>query len=265
VIRLSGVVLAQDEEQDLPRCLAALSFCDETLVIDGGSRDRTIELARDAGARVVQHPWPGYGAQRQFSLGEARGEFVLAVDADEMVDEELRAAVQQVMADPAPLAGYRVRVANRFMGRELRHGGLRRDYHTRLFRRDAASYPDQLHAGARVAGPIGRLPGSLRHESYRDIADYIDKTNRYTSALAQERFARGQHAGPLRAAARIPWGFFKRYLLQLGFLDGYPGFAHAMLSAYYDFLKLAKLSELERSRSDVQPVSPRLPAPRETD
>jgi glycosyltransferase involved in cell wall biosynthesis len=260
VIRLSGVVLAQDEEQDLPRCLAALSFCDEIVVIDGGSRDRTADVARSAGARVVAHAWPGYGAQRQFSLGEAQGEFVLAVDADEVVDDELRGAVVQALADPAPRAGYRVRVANQFMGRELRFGGLGHDYHTRLFRREGASYPDQLHAGVRVAGPLGRLPGALRHQSYRDLSDYLAKTNRYTSALARERYARGARFSAAGAALRLPWGFFKRYLLQLGVLDGYPGFAHAGLSAFYDFLKVAKLRELEGSN-----VSPRLPGSPGTD
>jgi glycosyltransferase involved in cell wall biosynthesis len=245
LIRLTGVVLAQDEERDLPGCLAALSFCDELLVIDGGSRDQTVEVARRAGARVVQNPWPGYGAQRQFSLGKARGDYVLAVDADEVADDALRAGIAQALAVPAPLAGYDVRVANHFQGRELRFGGLRRDYHTRLFRRKGATYPDQLHAGVRVDGPIGRLPGALRHESYRDLSEYLTKTDRYTSALARERHARGDRFCALRSAIRLPWGFAKRYLLQLGFLDGYPGFAHAALSAYYDFLKVAKLREIE--------------------
>ncbi len=244
-MRLSGVVVAQDEERDLPRCLAALSFCDEIVVVDGGSRDRTVELARAAGARVVQNPWPGYGAQRQRSLAEARGEWVLAVDADEFVDDALREGVLACVAAPGGPDGHRVRVENRFFGRPLRHGGLGRDLHLRLYRREKARYEDALHAGAVVEGPLGELPGALVHETYRDLDDYLEKQNRYTSAVAREKRARGQRFSPLSAAARLPWGFGRRYLLQAGFLDGWPGFAYAALSAYYDFLKVAKLRDLE--------------------
>jgi glycosyltransferase involved in cell wall biosynthesis len=248
VIRLTALVLAQDEEEDLPGCLASLSFCDERLVIDGGSRDRTVALARAAGARVVENPWPGHGAQYQFGLGEAQGEYVLVVDADEVVDAELAAAVRRVLAEPAPKkVGYRIRVANHFQGRELRFGGLGRDYHTRLFRRAGASYPDRIHSGVRLEGPLGTLEGTLQHQSYRDLSEYLTKTNRYTSIVAADRFARGERFHPLRAALRLPWGFFRRFVLQLGFLDGYPGFVHAVLSAQYDFLKVAKLREIELS------------------
>jgi glycosyltransferase involved in cell wall biosynthesis len=247
LIRLTALVLAQDEEEDLPACLAALSFCDERLVIDGGSRDRTVELARGAGARVVANPWPGHGAQYQFGLGQAQGEYVLVVDADEVVDAALAAAIPRALAEPSPRVGYRIRMANHFQGRELRFGGLGRDFHTRLFRREGASYPDRIHSGVRLDGPLGTLPGALQHRSYRDLSEYLTKTNRYTSASAAERHARGERFHPVRAAVRLPWGFFRRYVLQLGFLDGYPGFAHAALSASYDFLKVAKLRDLELS------------------
>ena len=249
-MRLSGVVVAQDEERDLPRCLEALAFCDELVVVDGGSRDRTVEMARDRGARVVENPWPGYGAQRQRSLAEARGEWVLAVDADEVVDDALRAAVLARVAEPGGPDGYLVRVENRFFGRPLRHGGLGRDLHLRLHRRAKARYEDKLHAGAIVEGALGTLPGALVHETYRDLQDYLEKLNRYTSAVAREKHAAGQRFSPLPAAIRLPWGFGRRYVLQAGFLDGWPGFAYAALSAYYDFLKVAKLHDLERAERE---------------
>ena len=255
-VRLSGVVVAQDEAHDLPECLERLAFCDEIVVVDGGSHDRTVEIARAAGARVFERPWPGYGAQRQRSLGLARGEWILAVDADERVEPELRAAVLDAVKLEGGPSGYRVRVQNELFGRPLRHGGVGRDYHVRLYRREAANYEDRLHAGAQVEGAVGTLPGALLHPTYADLEDYLGKLNRYTSALARERHARGARFSPTRAALRLPWGFGKRYLMQLGFLDGYPGFAYAALSAYYDFLKLAKLRDVaEAAGQEPQSVA----------
>jgi glycosyltransferase involved in cell wall biosynthesis len=247
-VKLSGVVIAEDEERDLPACLASLAFCDEVVVVDGGSRDRTVELARAAGARVVEHAWPGYGAQRTFALEQATGDYALFVDADERVDVELAKAVRAALAHPTPPAGGEVLVKNFLYGRPLRFGGCGGDWHLRLVRRSAAHVrAAEIHEGLEVEGPVVRLAGALEHHSYADLADYLGKSNEYTTLLAKQRLERGDRFSPLGAALRLPWGFGKRYLLQLGFLDGWPGFAHAALSAYYDFLKVAKLKDLQRS------------------
>jgi glycosyltransferase involved in cell wall biosynthesis len=249
-MRLSGVVIAQDEEHDLPRCLRSLSFCDELVVVDGGSRDRTVETAGSAGARVVANPWPGYAAQRRFALAQATGDFVLSVDADEWVSDDLRAAIVEAMASPSQ-DGYELRVQNRFCGRWLRFGGRGHDYHLRLFRRELASYPERrVHEGVEVKGRVGRLSGTLFHESYADLSDYLRKVDRYSTLAAEERLARGARFSVWVAALRLPFGFAWRYGIQLGFLDGYAGFLHAVLAAYADFLKLAKLRELETSVDD---------------
>jgi glycosyltransferase involved in cell wall biosynthesis len=245
-MKVSAVVMAQDEERDLPACLASLVFCDERIVVDGGSRDRTAELARTAGARVVEHAWPGYGAQRAFALAQAQGDYVLFVDADERVDAELAQAIQGALAGPTPPAGGAVLVKNYLYGRLLRFGGCGGDWHLRLVRRAGARVREaEIHEGLEVDGHVVRLPGALEHHSYRDLADYLGKSNEYTTLLAKQRLERGDRFSPVGAALRLPWGFGKRYLLQLGFLDGWPGFAHAALSAYYDFLKVAKLKDLQ--------------------
>jgi glycosyltransferase involved in cell wall biosynthesis len=244
--QLSGVVIAQDEERDLPRCLRSMAFCDELLVVDGGSRDRTVEAAHQAGARVVEHAWPGYSEQRRFALSQVTGDYVLSLDADEWVSDALREAIVKELAGGRPASGYELRVQNWFSGRWLRFGGRGHDYHLRLFRREAASYPDRrVHEGVEVRGEVRRLSGPLFHESYADLSDYLRKIDRYSTLSAEERQARGARFSPLIAAVRLPIGFFRRYLLQLGFLDGYAGFLHAVLAAYGDFLKLAKLRELQ--------------------
>jgi len=248
-MRLSGVVIAQDEARDLPRCLRSLAFCDEVVVVDGGSRDRTVDVAEAAGARVIPNPWPGYAPQRRFALAQAKGDYVLVADADEWVSDELRGDIERALGQAKPLDGYELRVQNRFFGRWLRFGGKGHDYHLRLFRREAGSYPERrVHEGAVVAGRAGRLRGPLCHDSYADLSDYLAKLDRYTTLSAEERLARGDRFSPLVAAVRLPFGFLWRYLVQLGFLDGWPGLLHAALAAYGDFLKLAKLGELEARR-----------------
>ena len=250
-MRLSGIVIAQDEERDLPRCLRSLAFCDEVVVVDGGSRDRTVERATKLGARVVVNAWPGYAAQRRFALAQAGGEYVLSLDADEWLSDELRASIISALGSTSPAEGYELRVQNRFCGRWLRFGGRGHDYHLRLFRRELAEYPDrQVHEGVRVRGRISRLADPLFHESYADLSEYLSKVDRYSTLAAQDRRARGARFSPLVAALRLPFGFLWRYCVQLGFLDGYAGFLHALLASYGDFLKLAKLRELEASTDE---------------
>jgi glycosyltransferase involved in cell wall biosynthesis len=248
-VRLSGLIIAQDEERDLPRCLRSLAFCDELVVVDGGSRDGTVEAARKAGAQVVENAWPGYAAQRRFALSQVRGDYVLSLDADEWVSDALRAAIVGALRGERPANGYELRVQNWFCGRWLRFGGRGRDYHLRLFKRDVASYPERrVHEGVEVRGEVRRLSGPLFHESYTDLSDYLRKIDRYSTLSAEERHARGARFSALLAAVRLPFGFWWRYVVRLGFLDGYAGFLHAVLTAYGDFLKMAKLRELQSPR-----------------
>jgi glycosyltransferase involved in cell wall biosynthesis len=245
-MRLSGLVIAQDEERDIARCVRSLDFCDEVVVVDGGSRDDTVGVAERIGARVVINPWPGYAAQRRLALEQSSADFVLVVDADEWVSEELRDSIRRALGSAAPLAGYLLRVQNRFCGRWLRFGGKGHDYHLRLFRRDGASYPERaVHEGAVVEGSVGRLFGPLYHESYADLSEYLRKLDRYSALSAQDRQRQGRRFSPWVAALRLPFAFVWRYFVQLGFLDGFAGYQHAALAAYGDFLKLAKLRELQ--------------------
>jgi glycosyltransferase involved in cell wall biosynthesis len=243
-VTLSLIIIARNEERDLPRCLASVPFATERIVVDSGSQDRTMELARTAGARVLQRAWDGYGAQKAFALSQATGEWVLSLDADEALSPALAAEIPEAL-QRAEIAGYDLRFESELFGTTLRHGGFGSEKHLRLFRRERARIaPAALHEGFVVEGPIARLDAPVLHRPYDSLSEYLRKLDAYTTLAAEERRARGRRFSAL-SVVRWPFGFVRRYLLWGGFLDGYAGFLVAALGATYDLLKDAKLRELE--------------------
>lgn len=258
--RLSVTIITRDEERDLPDCLASVAFADEIVVVDSLSRDRTCEIARAAGARVFERPWPGFAAQKQFALEQASGDWVLNLDADERCSPRLREALGEAL-DRGGVDGYDLPFQTWSFGRRLRFGGLRGEHHLRLFRRAKAHYPPvAVHEGVELRGALARLDAPIVHHPYASLEEYLAKLNHYTSQFARARFEAGRPFSRL-AALRWPLGFAKRYLLRLGFLDGYAGFVHAMLSGLYDFLKYAKVEDLERERRQEGDAGRRRPGP----
>jgi len=245
VPRLSVIVIAKDEERDLPDCLASVKFADEIVVVDAQSSDHTRELAEAAGARVIVRPWPGHAAQKAFALAQATGDWVLSLDADERCSEELKAAIPSLISRDG-VDGYLVRFRTWAFGRRQRFGGRWSERHLRLFRREKASFPArEIHEGAEVAGTVAKLDAPILHQSYRTVAELSEKLDRYSTLGAVERFKRGKRFSWL-AVLRAPWGFLKRYVLWLGFLDGWDGLVQAALGARYDWQKVAKLKDLHR-------------------
>ncbi|MBL0058470.1 MAG: glycosyltransferase family 2 protein [Elusimicrobia bacterium] len=242
--KLSAIVIARNEERDLPACLESLKgVADEIVVVDSGSTDRTREIAAGFGARVIQRDFAGFGPQKQFALEQATGEWVLNLDADERLSAPLGAEIRKTLAATPTVNGFHLRFHNVFLGRRLRFGGHWSEWHLRLFRRDQAHYEGkQIHEGISVVPPLGRLRHPVRHESYRNFSEYLDKCNRYTGLIAREKFRRGRRFSPW-SHLRLPWEFSVRYFLKLGFLDGNAGFIYATLSAYYAWLKLIRVME----------------------
>ena len=252
---VSLVVIARDEEADLPACLASVPFAAEKVVVDSGSHDRTHDVARAAGARLIEQTWLGYGLQKAFAFKQAQGDWILNLDADERLSPELAAEIPTA-TERADIAGYRLRYRSEMFGRTLRFGGLGHETHLRLFRRSAGRVAERtLHEGVEVDGRVATLSGRVLHRSYASYSEYLTKLDAYTTLSAQARSAQGRRFSAL-SAARLPWGFFRRYLLQLGFLDGFAGFTHAALAGFYDFLKEAKLQELERLPAPSAPAGP---------
>ncbi|HTO97975.1 MAG TPA: glycosyltransferase family 2 protein [Myxococcales bacterium] len=241
--RLSATIVAQDEERDLPACLDSLrGFCEEILVVDGGSRDRTREVAAAGGARVLERPFDDFARQHEFARAQARGEWILSIDADERASPELRAA--SFGQDTA----YSLPFRNHFRGVWLRHGGFWPDRHVRLFRREACRYDPgrTVHEKLVVSGSVGRLDAPILHFTYDSLQDCLQKMDRYGEQAALMLHARGVRAGAWQIAARPLWRFFRGYVLRLGFLDGAAGAAMAWARAYEAFRRYARLWELSR-------------------
>ncbi|HEV8255273.1 MAG TPA: glycosyltransferase family 2 protein [Vicinamibacteria bacterium] len=243
---LSAVVIALDEEAQIGAALETVRFCDETLVVDAGSSDRTREIATAAGARVlVNAPWPGFVAQRNFATEQARHDWVLALDADERVTPALRDEIQALRAGGFAHAGYRIPRVAYYLGRWIRGTDWYPDPQLRLFDRRRGRWRGALvHESVRVEGGVGRLRSELEHFSYADLSDHLRAIDRYTSLWARESFEAGRRTSMAEMAGAAGFAFVRNYLLRRGLLLGGAGFVVSAMNSYYTFAKLAKLHEL---------------------
>lgn len=241
--RISLIVITRNEEDLIGQCLkSAAAFCDELIVVDSFSTDRTVEIARSLEARVFQRPFDGYIAQKQFALEQAGGEWVFSLDADEQATWELGTEIRTALASPQPADGYRVRRVLYHLGHYYTRG-LYPDWHLRLFRRERARFGGhEPHASVVIDGGVARLSAPILHFSYRDVADHVATINRLSSQAAAE----GQPGAltVVKMIANPAWRFVNFYFLRGGFREGGRGLYAAMSAAFYVFLKYAKLYEL---------------------
>ncbi|MDP2312127.1 MAG: glycosyltransferase family 2 protein [Pseudomonadota bacterium] len=230
---LSAVIITRDEADRIEDAIRSVAFADECVVVDSGSRDDTVAKARALGARVVETDWPGHVAQKNRALAEARGDWVLAIDADERVTPELRASIEAALRAPAA-DGFRVPRRNHWLGHRLAHGFWYPDRRVRLARRDRARWEgDDPHDVLGVDGSVVDLAGDLDHHPYRSLAEHLSTVDRYSAIAAR----RGTWVDIL---VRPPWHFFAAYVLRRGFLDGAPGLVVAALGSVYTLLKWAR-------------------------
>jgi glycosyltransferase involved in cell wall biosynthesis len=244
---LSVTLITRDAAGQLADCLASVAFADEIVVVDSGSTDDTIELARHRGARVLQHEWLGFGPQKQFAVEAASHDWVLCVDADERVSPELREQIVSELKAPRSFV-YAIPRRNRFLGRWLKHGEGYPDWSVRLFHRGHARWGSEpVHEKVASRSPVLKLSGDLLHDSAETLEKYLDKQNRYTSLQAEAMHAEGRRANTVQLTISPVLRFFKYYVLRLGFLDGVPGLVHIAIGCMNSFNKYAKLKALERS------------------
>lgn len=261
-MKLSAVVIAQNEEAVIERCVASLRFADEVVVVDGGSTDDTVARARRSGARVIGNPWRGYGNQKNFGLTQVRGEWVLFVDADEVIApqlaQEIVAAIQESKFD-----FFWVRITTYFLGQPLRHLF---GHNLRLFKRARGRWSESF-VHEQVIDSLGQtlvlrdtraqiLPTPLLHWSHDTVGSYLDTMHRYTTLEAQEMHRTAIHRSgrKLRSGIFLPAMLAGRQFVKLlfyrrGFLDGYPGVVWCVLSAYYEWEAATKLLAIRQGKN----------------
>ena len=261
--RLSAILVVRNEAGQLADCLAELAgLADEIVVVDDESTDSTPEVARRFTDRILTRKLDRFGAQRQFALDHATGDWVLSIDADERITPALHAGIMRVLDDPGAADGYEIRRVVFFLGRRLRHGGLGDERVLRLFRRTRARFSENaVHERVLVEGSTATLPGALEHHTHRSLRRYVEKVNLYTGLAAGERFERGDR---FRRSMHLRpgWEFFSRFVLRGGFLDGHAGLMYAGLTAGATWLRALKMWELGRagtSRAEIKPGTSHFP------
>lgn len=253
--RLSVAIITLNEEGNLPDCLASVAFADEIIVVDGGSTDRTREVASEAGARVIESAdWQGFGVQKNRALDACSAEWVLSIDADERVPAKLRDEILLAISHAA-FDVYEMPRRSYYCGRFMRHSGWWPDHVRRLFRRGAARFSTApVHESLQTEQPVGRLQNPIEHWSFRTMEQVLDKVNRYSSLSAPVVVARGRRPTLATAIVHGAAAFFRTYFLKRGFLDGAHGFMLAVSNAegsYYRYVKAMLLLSQSGSKQDA--------------
>lgn len=239
--KLSATIVTLNEERKIARTMESLRCCDEIVVLDGGSPDRTCAIARSLKARVIEEPWRGYAAQKNRAAECASNDWILSLDADETLTEELEGEILLLKQEGFERDAYRMPRMAQYLGRWIRHGGWYPDRKIRLYdRRKATWLGDFVHESVAVQGTTGELRGALHHFTCDSLSEHLQTLDRYTTLAAAELRANGRTPGLARMLFDPAWTFLRTYLLRRGFLDGFPGLAIAYFAALYTFLKYAK-------------------------
>lgn len=247
---LSVLVPTKNEEPNIRPCLEAVRWAEEVVVVDSGSTDGTLAVARSIADRVLEHEYVNSAAQKNWAIPQLTHRWILIVDADERVTPALREEIERTLADPARADGYWIHRDNHFLGQSIRTAGWQRDKVLRLFDRTKGAYePLHVHAEVMIRGRVGTLRQRLVHHTYRSLDQYFEKFGRYTRWSAEDLKARGVRASAMRLLVR-PWlRFLRMYVLEGGFREGRAGIVLCTLAAFSVFTKYARRWE-DEIRSD---------------
>jgi glycosyltransferase involved in cell wall biosynthesis len=248
---ISAVIIVKNEEERIRACLDSLKPCAaEIVVVDSMSTDHTPEICMEYGCRVIRREFDGYGNQKQFAVDQAVNDWVLSVDADEVLGPELQEEMKGLSASgELPFDAYTIPFSLVYMGRILKHSGVGNESHLRLFSRKKGRFTTSpVHEGVHTSGSTGKLKNRILHYSYRDISHHLEKINIYTSQASAGLVKRGKTFTPLRIAIKFPVSFFVCYIIKGGLLDGYPGFLWSYFAAFYTTVKFAKTRELQKNQ-----------------
>jgi glycosyltransferase involved in cell wall biosynthesis len=241
MMKLSATIVTLNEERKIARTMESLRCCDEIVVLDSGSTDRTCAIARSLKARVIEEPWRGYAAQKNRAAECASNDWILSLDADETLTEELEGEILLLKQEGFGRDAYRMPRMAQYLGRWIRHGGWYPDRKVRLYDRRKATWRGEfVHESVAVNGTTGELQGALHHFTCDSLSEHLMTLDRYTTLAAAELRARGRTPSFGRLLLEPAWTFLRTYVLRRGFLDGFAGLAIAYFAALYTFLKYAK-------------------------
>lgn len=247
---LSVIIIVFNEEANLADCLVSVKgIASEIVVVDSGSTDGTLDIARQAGAKLIQNTdWPGFGPQKNIALDAASCDWVLSLDADERLTEALAQQIRTAMLEEK-FDAYEMPRLSYFCGKPVRHCGWYPDHIVRLVRRGTARFSDKLvHESLVPNGPAGRLSSPLLHYSYRSMEDVARKVRSYSDAGARQLFASGKRTSQAQALIHGGWAFLRTYLFKLGILDGATGCRIAAMNMRASYRKYARLLALQKNQ-----------------
>jgi len=240
--RISACLITLNEEHNLPRALDSLrGIADEIVVVDSGSTDRTLEIARERGAATFHRAWTNYSEQKNYAAERATHDWILSLDADEELSTSLQSSLLHWKETPPAGNVYEVSRRTWYLGAWIRHSGWYPDFQRRLYRRDKARFEGIVHESLRFAGKPGRLEGDLLHYTVRSFAEHEANVERYTTLAAEQMYAAGLRSWRAAMWFATPWSWFQNFFLRGGFLDGYRGGLIAQMAARSVRLKYKKL------------------------
>jgi glycosyltransferase involved in cell wall biosynthesis len=257
-MNLSVGLITYNEEKKLPRTLNAIKkIADEIIIVDNGSTDRTVEIAKSFHAKVYTEDWKGFGIQKNSVIDKCKGKWILLIDADEEITPQLERAVQEIITAKIPRYDvYKIRFTSFCFGKKIKYGGWSNFYRVRLFLNGAGRYDDkQVHETFVTTKKIGAIKSAINHYTYTSLEEYFNKCNTYSSLSAFQYWKADKNKSTLIIYFASLFHFIEMYLLKLGFLDGYEGYLLSKVSAVCVLIKYAKLKELRRNKNGNQPIS----------
>jgi len=248
-MKISAAIITYNEERNIARVVESLRCCDEIVVVDSGSTDRTVELATKLGARVIESGWRGFAGQKNYATERCENDWILSLDADEALSEALEGELWQIKKNGPEYDAYTMPRMAQYLGRWILHSGWYPDRKVRLYNRQKAKWIGNfVHESVTVSGTIGHLHASILHFTCSSLSEHLKSMDRYTTLAAEQLVDQKAHIGWTQLALEPPWTFFRTYILQRGFLDGVEGLAIAHMAALYTFLKYAKAKNMSPRR-----------------
>lgn len=240
-MKITATIITLNEERNIARAIESLRCCDEILVLDSGSTDRTVELAQNLGARVIEAGWRGYAGQKNWAAEQAGNDWILSLDADEALSEALEAEIWSLKKNGPRFEAYTMPRLARYLGKWILHSGWYPDRKVRLYHRAHAKWVgDVVHESVQPSGTVGHLDANILHFTIDSLSEHVKSLDRYTTLAAQDLVERKVHIGLWRLIVDPPWTFIKTYFFQRGFQDGLEGVIIAYMAAFYTFLKYSK-------------------------